>query len=74
MEYVEIINTIGFPIACVLGVSWVFFYVLKFVLNELIENRAERKQFIETLQKYDARFDMIETKVDGISYKLDKEQ
>ena len=75
-----VISELGFPIAicCACG-----YYILKKdkqqeddknkLYEELAQNREERKSFIEVLNRFNARFEVLETKVDGISYKLDKE-
>lgn len=70
---IEIIGTLGFPIACVLALG---FFVYKIwqqsvvreekLMAEITENRLVNKQAIETISKYAERLTHIEESITDI--------
>lgn len=73
-----IISELGFPFAVCVGSAffiWKMYQVQvadkEKLYIELAQNREERKSFIEVLNKFNARFEVLEVKVDSISEKLD---
>jgi chromosome segregation ATPase len=73
VAFVELISTLGFPIACVIALG---IFVLKIynqsvtredkLMAEIIENRLVNEKAIETIAQFAERFTHIETDVETI--------
>lgn len=87
MEMMQsIIESLGFPMAVCFAFGYYIMRKdnqeqldKQRLTEELAENRAERKAFaeerkgfIEVLNKFNTRFEVLEIKVDNISSKIDK--
>lgn len=74
---VELIPTVGFPIACVIAMAAFIFYVYKrmevntkeredILYNEIKENREINKKAIDTIAHYAEKLDVIQNDVNDI--------
>ena len=73
VAFVELISTLGFPIACVIALG---IFVLKIynqsvtredkLMGEIIENRLVNEKAIETIAQFAERFTHIENDVEAI--------
>ena len=74
---VELIPTVGFPIACVIAMAAFIFYVYKrmevntkeredILYNEIKENREINKKSIDTIAHYAEKLDVIQNDVNDI--------
>ena len=73
VAFVELISTLGFPIACVIALG---IFVLKIynqsvtredkLMAEIVENRLVNEKAIETIAQFAERFTHIETDVETI--------
>ena len=74
---VELIPTLGFPIACVIVMAAFIFYVYKrmevntkeredILYNEIKENREINKKAIDTIAHYAEKLDVIQNDVNDI--------
>lgn len=74
---VELIPTVGFPIACVIGMAAFIFYVYKrmevntkeredILYKEIKENREINKKAIDTIAHYAEKLDVIQNDVNDI--------
>lgn len=75
----QTIQTLGFPVACVIGMAWFVMYQAKNdradkekLYTELAENRTINKEFINTLQAVTSKVENIQDDVNEIKSKLDK--
>lgn len=75
----QTIQTLGFPVACVIGMAWFVMYQAKNdradkekLYTELAENRTINKEFINTLQAVTNKIDNIQDDVNEIKSKIDK--
>lgn len=72
-SWVEIISTLGFPIACVLALGFFVWVIYKQsvtreekLMNEIAENRKVNEKAIETIAQYAERLTHIEDKISEI--------
>ena len=71
--FIELIGTIGFPIACVLALG-IFVYKLwqqsvqreQTLMTEIAENRLVNEKAIETIAHYASRLDVIQSDISEI--------
>ncbi len=71
--FIELIGTIGFPIACVLALG-IFVFKLwqqsvereKTLMTEIAENRLVNEKAIETIAHYASRLDVIQSDISEI--------
>lgn len=59
MEYVEIIQTLGFPIALVCGMGWFIFQIWQ-------QSKERERIYIEMIQKQNERFDAQDLQLQAI--------
>lgn len=70
---IDVISTMGFPIACVLALGWFVFKIYKQsvtretkLMTEIEENRKVNAKAIETIALYAERLTHIETDITDI--------
>lgn len=70
---IEIISSLGFPIACVIGLGFFVWNIYKQsvvreekLLSEITENRLVNEKAIETISKYAERLTHIEENITDI--------
>lgn len=72
-EFVELISSLGFPIACVIGLGFFVWNIYKQsvvreekLLTEITENRLVNEKAIATISKYAERLTHIEENITDI--------
>ena len=66
MDIVEIISTVGFPIACVIGLCWFVWHIYQQSVKREEKLMEVNAKAIATISKYADRLDEIQTDVQTI--------
>lgn len=70
---IEFISTVGFPVACVIGLGWFIFHIYKdsikrenALMEEIKQTRAVNNKAIETIAQYAEELGAIKTDISDI--------
>lgn len=66
MDIVEVISTVGFPIACVIGLCWFVWHIYQQSVKREGRLMEVNEKAIATISKYADRLDEIQTDVQTI--------
>lgn len=74
----QMINTLGFPIACVIGLSYYFMQKDKanredtnrIIENMRIDSKEDRQMYQDTINKFDDKLDKFSTALENNNNKL----
>jgi hypothetical protein len=70
MEYVQLIDAVGFPIAAAIAASTFVFFTVKFILSNVTENIY---QLISILEGLDKRIDYMTNDIKRVDIKVSLE-